>query len=289
MSDITKSIKRGSLNNDYELIKRLGQGGQGDVWKAIRKRDNKTIALKVMPMTNKIKISEINDEISALKTISNPICHPNLICYYGSYYDSKNGKILIEMEYIDGDTLDDYAEKLRDSGEYDKLYKHLLLITKDLIKGLNYIHNKDILHNDIKPNNIMIDRDLTPKFVDFGLACDAHDTCTLDSGKSKCCSGYSGTPDYASPEMYNTDTRYPQSDIWSLAMSLYTSATGKYAYNYGYNPSIRDIFQSIAYKDPYKLETTNQLLNMIVNQGLVRDPAKRITGTEVEELLQDYQ
>lgn len=281
----------------YEIVKQLGKGAQGAVYKAIRNSDNKTVALKVItayPETNVYK--NAIKEIELLEKIATPNCHPNVACYYGHHYDRKDGKIYIEMEFIEGEDLFEFSKKYRDKDHPLSnyvLYKYLLLITKDIIKGLLYIHDKGILHNDIKPENIMIDRDLVPKLIDFGLGCSANDVCYLDNNGPKqmvrCCSGFAGTPDYASPEMYRHEERYAASDVWSLGVSLYTSALGKYPFNYGAdNPTVRDIMQAILYKDPEKLETNNELLNYIVNNSIIKNPGDRITTEEINDALYSY-
>ncbi len=280
-------MAEGSIK-DYEIIERLGEGAQGTVWK-VRRKDKKIIALKILSIHDEESIETAKNELDKLQALATPECHPNIVCYYGYVLDTDNSNLLVEMEYIEGEDLDDYAKRLRDNKEYDKLYKHLLLIAKDLIKGLICVHEKDILHNDVKPGNIRIDTSKTPKFVDFGISCYAHDSCKLGSGSSPCCRGFSGTPAFASPEMYSSETRYPQSDIWSLGMSLYESATGELPYNFsGLEPNLRDIFQNIVDEEPKKLHTSNPLLNKIVNKSLVKDPAKRITASGINKLLKNY-
>lgn len=273
----------------YELVKKIGSGAQGTVWKAIREKDREVVALKILSRRTDNAMNAATSEVAKLKTLSDPECHPNIVCYHGVVIDNDKLKAYVDMEYIEGDDLDDYAKKLRETDEYDKLYRHLLLITKDLIKGLIYVHEKKILHNDIKPSNIRIDPNLTPKFVDFGIACNTHDECRLGSSKAPCCHGFEGTPGFASPEMYDTSTRYPASDVWSLGMTLYDSATGSYPYNFrDKNPKLREIFQNVKDVDPKRLNTTNLLLNEIVNRALIRDPAERITTQEINDMLKDY-
>jgi len=277
-----------SSRNDYEFITRLGKGAQGSVYKAIKKSTGETIALKVIntePGSTLYK-NAVN-EIKVLEEIAAPNCQSNLACYLGHGYDPNHNELYIEMEFIEGETLHDYAAKFRNDNDYDTLHKHLLLIVKDLIKGLMYVHEKGILHNDIKPENIMISKDLVPKLVDFGLACNTY-TCSAGGKDSICCGGFSGTPDFASPEMYNHEIRSNESDIWSMGATLYNTATGTYPFNYGTNgtqPTNRDIMQAIRDNEPLKLNTPNQLLNDIVNRSLVKDVANRISGPEINEIL----
>ena len=190
------------------------------------------------------------------------------------------------MEFISGEDLYNYAKKYRENNDYDTLYKHLLLILKDIIKGLVFVHSKGILHNDIKPENIMIDSELTPKLVDFGLACSVNPKfCVVGGEKTDCCEGYVGTPDFSSPEMYNTGIKYPASDIWSLGITLYDSATGEYSFDYPPNPTNDDIAQTIRDKQPNKLKTSNDLLNSIVNMALNKNPATRITAKQIKDII----
>ena len=276
-------------NNNYEFIKKLGSGSQGTVWKAIRLSDNKTIAVKILKIYNDKTVEAAADEVKKLKSLATPKCNENIVCYYGYSENPTEFQVFVEMEYIEGEDLSDYSKKFREKDEYSKLYKHLLLITKDLIKGILYIHDRDIIHSDIKPANIMIDKNLTPKIIDFGVSCHSNDVCKLGSKKVSCCKGLVGSPAYASPEVYKDEIRYPQSDIWSLGMTLYEAATGKYPYIYKTSkPNLRDIFQAIQDEEPIKLETSNILLNDIVNKSLVKDPKDRITAIEINNMLKNY-
>ena len=279
-------MSQGGRQN-YELVSKLGKGAGGTVYKAIRKSDNKTIALKIIDaLPDSTSYKNAIQEIKVLKEIAGPNCHPNLACYYDHSYDPVKGEIYIEMEFIDGETLFDFAKKYRDEHPMKNylLYKYLLLILKDILKGLLYIHDKNVLHNDIKPENIMIDKNLVPKLVDFGLSCDAH-ICKMGT---LCCSGFSGTPDFASPEMYSNEVRYPASDIWSLGVTLYVMALGKYPFDYGNEPTIQDIMLTVRDENPEKLNTNNQFLNYIVNNSLIKIPEDRITARQMDELLKNY-
>ena len=87
-----------------------------------------------------------------------------------------------------------------------------------------------VLHNDIKPHNIVIDKRRFPKLIDFGISCDTRGknstVCSHNGTRVDCCPGIYGTPQYGSPEMIMDNIKYPQSDIWSLGISFYNLATG---------------------------------------------------------------
>ncbi|GAH16449.1 unnamed protein product, partial [marine sediment metagenome] len=190
--DLNKTI------DDYELVKKIGEGTYGKVYKVKRKSDNKTIALKVIniPVGNDELIDISKKEVEYLKTLSFPECNPFIICYYDSYYDPISRDFLIEMEYIEGTDMFDFILESNNKNTKEIYYYFLLLIAKDIAKGLKYIHSKNIIHNDIKLENIMINPKYTPKIIDFGLAC--HTKYNKNVGKY--CESDGGTPSYVSPE-----------------------------------------------------------------------------------------
>ncbi len=283
-------MKTGSILNYEKIGKPIGRGSQGEVWKVIK---NRQIALKSIRATHgSAKYENAKSEIDKLELVTKDGCHPNIVCYYDHYYDNLNDYILIEMELIEGETLEKYSKRYRKEGDMDKLYRKILLVLKDLIKGIKHIHSKGIIHNDIKTDNIMIDKSLTPKLIDFGLACRADRKCKLGKHKNTmCCGGFDGTFTFASPEMFKEPyMRYPQSDVWSLGVTLYRAATGKYPFKFNeVTPSLRDVTQKIQEREPAKLNTTNKFLNKMVNSMLVKDPTKRITVDEIDGFMELYE
>jgi len=276
--------------NDYRLIKLLGKGGQGEVWKAEIKSNRKIIALKVIYVRK--GISEYYElaleEVIALEKISKPECHPFLACYYNHSYDKSENRLLIEMELIEGMELFEYSKNLLGKREYRRLYKDLLLITKDINKALIFIHSKDIIHRDVKPNNIIIDNKMVPKLVDFGISCET-EFCEKRGTKdidAKCCLGLFGTPVFIAPEVIEKKVSYPISDLWALGMTLYYSATGYYPFSFT-SRNIEDIFNIIKNNEPLKLQTTNKLLNEVVNSLLIKDYEKRMTSKQLAMKLKD--
>lgn len=294
-----------SLMNDYDIIEKLGKGGQGTVWKAERKTDGQIIALKIINDINDEAYKTAHNEIEYLKQISKPQCNPFLACYYDSFHDHDDKRFVIEMEYIDGQEVDDFVKPYQQVADKSKLYRYILLIVKDLVKGLAVIHSKGLIHNDIKPANIIIDKELTPKLVDFGLACMAKKfaerkdvnlyplpgskpkECIFESKDIPCCGGVSGTPYYVAPEMISAETRYPSSDIWSLGVTIFYLATHTYPFNFHSRDLVNDVLRKIKYGEVKKLNTGNELLDTIVNRSLVKDPFNRITTEEIGKMLEN--
>jgi len=283
---LTREERGPQLLSDYILLGELGRGAQGIVYKALRKQDRKIIALKVLYV--RIGTRKYNNtlrEIRALEEISNPRCSHYLTCYYGHSYDPQVKALLIEMEYIIGDTLDKYAKRLYERGEYKKLYRHLVAIAKDISKGLEIAHTRGIIHNDVKPSNIIIDTDMIPTLVDFGVACKTVENKCRGRVNSRlemvdCCGSFHGTPYYMPPESVD-NIRYNSSDIWSLGITLYHSATGgKLPFDYP-KRNVMTILQTNAKQSPKKLHTGNEKLDHIINNSLINNPFNRITPLEI--------
>ena len=291
-SPMKNYIKPPSIN-DYVLLDKIGSGAQGSVWKA-RDQTGKVVALKLIKLKQgrTQNLEEADKEVDALIKLSTPSCDPYIICYYNSFYDAEEQVYVIVMEYIEGETLSIYSSNMRalanirDPSKWSTLYRHLLLITKDIIDAFIYMNSKGILHNDIKGGNIMIDTIMTPKLIDFGISCMAG-RCNISN--KMCCSGFGGTPYYVPPEVIENQTRYATSDIWSLGVTLYKSATGSYPFNYpmGRRLPIGDILSYTRDYIPNKLETSNELLNQIVNRSLNKDPFTRISSYDISNLLED--
>lgn len=319
---------------NYEIIKLLGSGMFGSVYKALDK-NGKVIALKVIDLSTKpvIKlhneIKNIENEVEKLKSLSKPNCNPFVVCYYDSFYDYKKKKYYIEMEYLDGmemnhwmgdlnifltyygyknnekimnyfkiskytnpfrtpDYLDNDVEiKYKsDLDDFEKnkniiKYKYLLLIAKDLATGLNYIHSKNIFHNDIKLQNILVENKTNiPKIIDFGFAC------TKDVDENYC-ENQKGTPYYTAPEIYSDKDKFKKTaktDMWALGVALYKVITGKFPYDAKNLTIFKEIVKNTKHKP---IEITNKLLEKIVNGLLNRNPLYRMESKQVMELLTD--
>jgi len=261
---------------NYEILKTLGSGAQGTVFQAKRKSDNKEIALKVITSSDPVLTRLAKQEINLLKSLSDPVCYQFVVCYYGSF--SIGDKLFIEMEFIKGTDMLEFIQQFKTPEEVNYF---TLLIAKDLGHGLNYIHGKGIIHNDIKFENIMIDEKYVPKLIDFGLACQTNKVGRFGAY----CNFQGGTPDYIPPEFFVSDNRNSATDMWALGIVLFGAGNGHFPFPPTNN--IEELFVYIQTKSVLKSKSGNPQLDNIVNRLLVKDPGARLTANEMLQLLED--
>jgi len=270
----------------YHLIRKLGEGAFGSVFLVKRKDNDKELALKkiVIKETKKepleMKLEKANSEINILKDIAKPECNPNLSCYldHTIIKTGKNAFIYLEMEFIDGYNIDQYIAPFLEEN-HEILLKLVYILIKSICLGLKSIHDKNILHQDIKPENIIVDKNTNiPILVDFGLSCitkeKGEDNCIFD----KCCKS-GGTVEYMAPERIFAESKvgYPKSDVWSLGATVYYIIFRKH---------IRDPGM-IQIAKIEKLNTGIKLLDNLINGMTEKNIDERFSVDFILEMLKD--
>ena len=216
---------KGEVETRYDLIKIIGEGGFGKVYYAKNKFSNTEVSIKTI---NKSKNNNlildnltIKNEIEVLKSLS----HPNIMKIY-EFYSNEESYFLVN-EYIKYGEL---SKKIKQT--FSEL--QISVIIFQILKGLNYIHSHNIIHRDIKLENIMIsdieniliNGKIEPfywiKIIDFGIA-----KFTSSNKKEK---GMTGTLYYMAPEVLKHNYDY-KCDIWSVGVILYILLTGKYPFD----------------------------------------------------------
>ena len=221
----------------YKLIRRIGEGGMGEVYLAEQLTMHRTVALKILH-GKWADDEEFRKRFLLEARAAGKLSHQNLIQvfdvnkYQGLYYFS--------MEYIDGVTVDDM---IRHEGPLN--VETIIDLIMQVCQALKYLQIHDIVHRDIKPANIMVTKDRQVKLGDFGFIQSVFDAELMQEGTTI------GTPDYISPEQArgerNLDVR---SDIYSLGATLFHMLTGKTLFSGSCSKVMRDHIETV----PPKIE-----------------------------------
>ncbi|MBQ1598562.1 MAG: Stk1 family PASTA domain-containing Ser/Thr kinase [Lachnospiraceae bacterium] len=199
------------LGNRYEIIEKIGTGGMSDVYRAKDHSLSRDIAIKVLKQefaSDSAFVSKFRAEAQAAAALE----HPNIVNIYD--VGSEDGLYYIVMEYVEGITLKSYIGKKGSLG-----YNEVLSIAIQVGRGIEAAHNKGIVHQDIKPQNIIISKEGKVKVTDFGIA-RAVSSNTIHADMM-------GSVHYASPEQARNGYVSYSSDIYSLGIVMYEMCTGR--------------------------------------------------------------
>ena len=213
MEGIIFMLRKGMFLADrYEIIEQIGTGGMSDVYKAKCHKLNRFVAIKVM----KSEFSEDKTFVSKFRAEAQSVAgfsHPNIVNVYD--VGDENGIYYIVMELVEGITLKKYIEK---RGKLP--YKEAVSIAIQVANGMDAAHKHNIVHRDIKPQNIIISKEGKVKVTDFGIAKVAS-TATINTSASM------GSVHYISPEQARGGYSDAKSDIYSIGITLYEMVTGR--------------------------------------------------------------
>jgi serine/threonine protein kinase len=201
------------LGNRYELLSEIGSGGMARVYKAKDRYLQRTVAIKIL----KDEFREDSEFLKRFDTEAQAaasLAHPNIIQIYDVGRD--NNRYYIVMEYVDGITLKEYILK---RGALD--WREVVNLSIQICSALSKAHSRNIIHRDIKPNNIIMTSEGMPKIADFGIAHSvSNDTATMKVDTV-------GSVHYSSPEQVRGGYTDEQSDIYSIGITIYEMVTGR--------------------------------------------------------------
>ena len=206
------------INDRYLILKKVGQGGMGAVYQVVDTRINRVCAVKEMSDAAILDPHEKMQAVHAFQREADLLArltHPNLPKVSDKF--AVSGKHFLVMEYIDGETLHQKISR----GEAPFPEEQVIQWTDQLCDVLGYLHSQrpPIIFRDIKPDNIMVDRDGQVKLIDMGIVR------FFKPGQNKDTT-LLGTPGYAAPEQYGTGQTDARSDIYSLGATLFHLVTG---------------------------------------------------------------
>ena len=230
----------GKTISHYRVIEKLGEGGRGIVYKAEDTRLKRTVALKFLPppfVADRESKERFEREAQAAARLN----HANIVTIYA--IDEFENQLYIAMEYIEGRTLYERMAELRCEPARQAIQSKIGIMLQ-ICEGLSNAHRLGVVHRDIKPQNIMIDRAGRVKILDFGMARLLGVTRLTDEHV------VFGTLQYISPELLNGEEPDIRSDIWSVGVLFYEMLCDEQPFQ-GKTPQA--VIHSILNREPWPL------------------------------------
>lgn len=267
------------LDSRYEIIKEIGVGGMAKVYKAKDKLLGRYVAIKILKdqyAEDEEFLKKFNNEAQSAARLS----HINIVNVYDIGKDMLNGKLIqyIVMEYVEGETLKDLIDRERVLENHD-----IIDYSTQIAQALKSAHDSGIVHRDIKPQNILIDKYGLCKVTDFGIArVSSNATITYTSS-------ILGTVHYISPEQAKGKIVDLKSDLYSLGAVMYEMATGKVPFDADNSVGIAVMHIQDDPIPPREINPNlSKHLNYIIMKLLKKDPTERFqNATELIEALDD--
>lgn len=267
------------LDNRYEIIKEIGVGGMAKVYKAKDRLLGRYVAIKILKdqfAEDDEFAKKFNNEAQSAARLS----HINIVNVYDIGKDMLNGKLIqyIVMEYVEGETLKDLIDREKVLENHD-----IIDYSTQIAQALKFAHDSGIVHRDIKPQNILIDKYGLCKVTDFGIArVSSNATITYTSS-------ILGTVHYISPEQAKGKIVDQKSDLYSLGAVMYEMATGKVPFDADNSVGIAVMHIQDDPIPPRELNPNlSKHLNYIIMKLLKKDPTERFqNATELIEALDD--
>src|SRR6266513_2846124 len=199
---------------DYELLEEIGRGGQGVVYRARQKSLNRTVALKVIRLgqwASKAHVKRFRREAEAAASLE----HPGIVPIHE--VGERDGSCYFSMKFIEGGQLDEVVRR------EPMTIRHAVELIAKVARTVHYAHEHHILHRDIKPGNILLDRKGEPHLTDFGLARLVETESTVTRTMEVL-----GTPSYMAPEQAvgNNAQLTSATDVYGLGAVFYQLLTG---------------------------------------------------------------
>ena len=280
----------GSTIHQYQILEKLGAGGQGTVYKAKDTKLNRTVVIKVLPPELTAKTANFK-RFEREAQLCSQLDHPNICTIYD--FHEADGVFYIAMQYVEGKNVRQLV------GGRPLELKSALSIAIQVCDALAYAHSKNIIHRDIKAGNIMVTSNGQVKILDFGLAKlleedPANHPKGVDRTEITELGIPYGTATYAAPEQAKGEKADHRADIFSTGVLLYEMLTGIWAFQ---GKTVIDVRHQVLYGTPKPIaemrpEPIPPRLQQIIDKALAKDPKDRYQQiktmrNELREVLQE--
>lgn len=264
--ELTEYLKK------YKIVRKLGEGGMGVVYQVFDAELNRTLAVKVIsPRAN----ARISKRFLREVEITAQLDHPHIVKVYNS--SLHNGKLFMIMEYIEGQTLNEYMRT--NSPSIEERVKIMIQVAG----AIQYAHKKGIVHRDLKPDNIIVKKDGTAYLMDFGVA-------KMRNSKSLTATHDTiGTPAYMSPEQANGNRDIDaRSDIYSFGVIFFEVLCGQRMVD---GDSTMNILFNVISEKPLLLTSVNSEIPQVLEDIWLKAVQKKKKNryASMQEFINDLQ
>jgi eukaryotic-like serine/threonine-protein kinase len=243
----------------YKVVSELGRGGFATVYKAYQASLDRHVAIKVLRpevVQDETGLERFQREARAAARLGG---HPNIVTIYD--YDQQSGMAYLALEFIDGSTLQERLAQPLSATEIDR-------IITGVASALDYAHEHQLVHRDVKPSNVLVGKDGRVVLSDFGIA-KLLDAATALTGAAI------GTPEYMAPEQITGAQVDARSDIYSLGVMVYRVFAGKPPFQ----GNLMSVLHRHVHETPPPMADSGRRIpsgvEEVVQRALAKDPAQR--------------
>lgn len=283
LEELRRGAERGPsapVISGYDELEELRRGGQGVVYRAVQRSTRRLVAIKVLldgAFASRSARRRFEREIDLVAGL----VHPGIVRVYDSGV-TPDERLFLVMEYIEGRPLDEHLKLTREDAGAAGMRPHevrrTIALFAEIAEAVSYAHQHGVIHRDLKPGNIRVDREGRPHVLDFGLAKTTEGE-ARESLRASITGQFVGSLPWASPEQAEgtggaLDVR---SDVYSLGVMLYQALTGRFPYTV--TGTLREVLDRILHDEPIRpralVSALEDDVETVILKCLAKDPARR--------------